>query len=54
MSDYLREALLVPKLKVFLMFTVVSITAPIIGVIVGGHICEKLGGYTSEHAITFC
>lgn len=36
------------------MFALVSITAPTLGVIIGGHVCERLGGYAGERAIDFC
>lgn len=53
-SDYCRVVLEVPKTYVFIMFASVSITAPTFGVIMGGRISSKLGGYTGKHAIIFC
>ena len=38
----------------FIVFAVVSITAPTLGVVVGGKISEKLGGYTGKNALLFC
>ena len=53
-SDYMIVALKASQGRVFTMFALVSITAPTLGVAIGGSICEKLGGYTGEKAIDFC
>ena len=53
-SDYMIEVIGAQKEKVFSMFALVSITAPTLGVILGGKISESLGGYTGKHALDFC
>jgi MFS family permease len=53
-SDYLRVVLELPKNTVFLSFSIVSITAPTIGVLCGGYIVDRFGGYTGKHALTLC
>lgn len=42
-----------PK-KVFITFAVVCITAPVFGVLAGGYIIQKLGGYTDKRALDAC
>lgn len=53
-SDYMIIVLKMDPGKVFSMFGLVSITAPTLGVIVGGKISHYLGGYTGKHALDFC
>lgn len=53
-SDYFRVVLKVPKERVFISFFFISVTAPILGVIIGGKISDRLGGYTGENAVLFC
>ena len=48
MSDYYITQLKVNKKKVFLIFGIVSITGPVLGVIVGGKIVSMLGGYNTR------
>ncbi len=38
---------------VFLIFVVISTTAPSLGLLIGGYISSKIGGYTGKHAILF-
>ena len=53
-SDYCRVVLGMSKGYVYIMFAIVSITAPTLGVLVGGRQSSNLGGYTGEYAILFC
>lgn len=53
-SDYMIITLKVSQAKVFTSFALISITAPTMGVMVGGFICHRLGGYSGEKAIDFC
>lgn len=53
-SDYLRQVIGVPQGQVFLTFALVSITAPMSGVILGGKVSNSIGGYRSEDSLLFC
>ena len=50
-SDYLITVLKVEKETVFTTFAVVSITGPVLGVVIGGNVTTALGGYNSEKAL---
>jgi len=52
-SDYLRSVLGVEKRDVFIAFASISITAPVFGVIVGGNILDRIGGYTAKGSVDF-
>lgn len=52
-SDYWRSVLGVEKETVFLVFSMITCTGPTLGVILGGLILDKLGGYTGKHAVDF-
>lgn len=53
-SDYMQTVLHIDPKKVFISFAVVSITAPVLGVIAGGYLIQKLGGYTNKTALIAC
>jgi len=53
-SDYWINTLKVPEEVVFISFGIISITGPVLGVVVGGNITTKLGGYNSEKAAKIC
>jgi MFS family permease len=53
-SDYLRTVLGQEKDKVFMSFALISITGPTSGVVIGGTILDRLGGYTGKSALDFC
>lgn len=53
-SDYMQTVLKVDPGKVFTAFAVCSITAPVLGVIAGGYLITKLGGYTNKTALEAC
>jgi MFS family permease len=53
-TDYMQAVLHFPEESVFLTFAIVCITAPTAGVLTGGYIVEKLGGYTERKASDIC
>jgi MFS family permease len=53
-SDYLRAVLMVPMHQVFMSFSIVSITGPTMGVLFGGAVVSRFGGYSSKPALTIC
>lgn len=53
-TDYMTEVLLVSQTKVFVSFAIVCISAPTLGVLSGGYMIEKLGGYTDKRALDAC
>lgn len=53
-SDYMQTVLHMDPKKVFITFAVVCITAPVLGVMVGGYFIQKLGGYTNKAALDHC
>ena len=50
MINYMR----MDKNKVFVLFVIISTTAPTMGLILGGKVSEMIGGYTGPHAIKYC
>jgi hypothetical protein len=50
-ADYLKTVLDVPETTAMLSFIIVCITSPTLGVIIGGVISQKLGGYESNKTI---
>lgn len=50
-SDYMITELKQPESEVFVTFGIVSITGPVLGVVVGGNITTYLGGYGSKNAL---
>lgn len=53
-TDYLKAVLMIPEHKVFITFSIVCITAPTAGVLLGGYVIERMGGYTNKNAIEAC
>ena len=51
MTKYLIEILEAEPLLVNTIFSIISITAPLFGVLVGGSFTDKYGGYKGENAI---
>jgi len=51
MSDYIITILKVDKKVVFSFFGLISVTGPVLGVIVGGKVISILGGYTNKKSI---
>jgi len=52
-SDYMRSVLKMEKEIVFISYAFLTLSAPVTGVIVGGIITDKRGGYTSKEAHDF-
>lgn len=46
-SDYLIIVLKAKKETVFITFAIVSITGPVLGIVIGGNVTTALGGYNS-------
>ena len=53
-SDYCRLVLGTPKQRVFIGYSLTSITSPTLGVLFGGKFVDKYGGYTGKHALKIC
>ena len=50
-TDYLINRIKQPESTVFVTFGVISITAPILGVIIGGNLTTYLGGYLTKNSL---
>ena len=50
-SDYLVSELKISEKTVFITFAIVSITGPVLGVVIGGNVTTALGGYNSKSAL---
>ena len=53
-SDYMREVMNISSSKVYIIFSIVCITAPTLGVLSGGFFIQYLGGYTNKMALDAC
>ena len=53
-SDYMQEVMLIPSSKVYITYAVICITAPVLGVLLGGFFIQYLGGYTDKRALDAC
>lgn len=53
-TDYFEYVMKFPKEQVFTAFLVICITGPILGVVIGGIIVQKMGGYEQKHSILYC
>ena len=53
-SDYMQEVMNIPSSEVYLIFSIVCITAPTLGVLSGGIFIQYLGGYTNKRALDAC
>lgn len=54
-SDYMQGVLFIKKGgQRLLYFTLVCFTSPTLGVFIGGHISNKIGGYEEKESIIFC
>lgn len=51
MTDYMLEVLKQEESTVFISFGVISITGPVLGVVVGGNITTCLGGYSTRKSL---
>jgi len=53
-SYYIHMVLEIDEKTVFICFAIICITAPTLGVLSGGYIIQKLGGYNDTRAIEIC
>ena len=53
-SDYLQRVIKAPAGLVFTTFAFVSISAPFAGVILGGRVTQRIGGYAHRNAMHYC
>ena len=53
-SDYLITELKVEQEVVFVTFSIISITGPVLGVVIGGNVTTFLGGYNSKKSLQIC
>lgn len=53
-SDYLKNVMKIDEDTIFLLFVITCVTAPATGIVGGGIIVQKSGGYESKHSILFC
>ena len=53
-SDYMREVMNIPSSQVYIMFSIICVTAPTLGVLSGGFFIQYLGGYTNKMALDAC
>ena len=54
-TDYMQEVLKVQDTKdVLLTFSLICITSPTLGLLLGGWACSFIGGYESKHSILLC
>ena len=53
-SDYMQEVIHLESSKTYLIYAIVSISAPTLGVLTGGFLIQHLGGYTDENALKAC
>lgn len=53
-TDYMRIILQIEERTVYITFSIVCISAPTMGVILGGYLIENLGGYTDKRALDSC
>ena len=53
-SDYMREVMNIPSSQVYIMFSIICITGPTLGVLSGGFFIQYLGGYTNKMALDAC
>lgn len=53
-SDHLKKVMKFDEDQIFICFVITCVTAPTLGVISGGYIVQKFGGYESKKSIVFC
>ena len=53
-SDFFITVLRVPRQTVFIAFPVVCISGPVLGLITGGVIVTRIGGYTNPKVLGLC
>lgn len=50
-TDYLIDEIGAPRNKVYVTFAIVSITGPVFGVIIGGNVTSRVGGFRAKKAL---
>ena len=53
-SDYMQEVMHLKSSMTYIIYAIVSISAPTLGVLTGGFLIQYLGGYTDEKALNAC
>ncbi len=53
-NPYMREVMNIPSSQVYIMFSIICVTAPTLGVLSGGFFIQYLGGYTNKMALDAC
>ena len=53
-SDYMQEVIHLESSETYIIYAIVSISAPTLGVLTGGFLIQYLGGYTDEKALKAC
>ena len=53
-SDYMQEVIHLKSSMTYIIYAIVSISAPTLGVLTGGFLIQYLGGYTDEKALNAC
>ena len=53
-SDYMQEVIHLESSMTYIIYAIVSISAPTLGVLTGGFLIQYLGGYTDEKALNAC
>mmetsp|Transcript_28055 Transcript_28055/g.27743 ORF Transcript_28055/g.27743 Transcript_28055/m.27743 type:complete len:99 (+) Transcript_28055:674-970(+) len=53
-SDYLLNVMEMQPSLVFPTYAITTITGPTLGVVTGGAVCHKTGGYRGKNAIYVC
>ena len=53
-TDYWQNVLDVKKSDALIHFSVAAITGPVLGVLIGGYVFSRIGGYESPRAYPIC
>jgi hypothetical protein len=53
-SDYLKIVIKAESSMILVSFILTCLTAPVLGIITGGCIVQKFGGYESKNALNVC
>ena len=53
-SDYMQEVIHFESTEAYIIYAIVSISAPTLGVLTGGFLVQYFGGYTDEKALNVC
>ena len=53
-TDYMQEVMNISPSSAYIIFSVVCITGPVLGVLLGGFFIQYLGGYTDKRALVAC